>query len=274
MRSKLFGVLVCLLGFGLIAFAGDFPVTVTKIVVDGNISIKTTDILDLVAFNEGDEVTSQMLKEASQAIYDLGWFSDVIPDISDAGTLTFKVTENPVVENIEIAGNTNTEGFTLFGITFFRVPIMTTSKARSLLRENGVKTGKVLNNNSLTNGLQAIMDAYENKGYVLVSIGNVEAKNTLSIQIIEGRVTGNVVTGLSTVPESVALDMIDLPLGECLKASYIQQVMVRLQASVYFSGVDVRAQQGATADSVRLSWSLDERRLIAVSYTHLRAHET
>ncbi len=262
MRCKWLFALVYLLGVSLLAFAADFPITVTEITITGNVNIKASDIKDVIPFDVGDEITSNMLKGASQAIYDLGWFSDVIPEIEDSGLLTFKVRENPVVKKVEVTGNTNTEPFSLFGLTLFEARIMTSNKARSILRDNGVKTGKVLNNNSLTDGLEAIIDNYEDKGYVLVSIGNVSPGETLSIQVIEGKVAGNVVMGLSSVPESVAEDMIDVPLGECIKRSAIQKVMSRLQGSVYFSNVDVRAQQGPTSDSVRLVWSLTERQLI------------
>ncbi len=262
MRSKLLFVLACLLSVGLNVFAADLPITITEIAIDGNKKIETADIMKVVPFNVGDEITSKMLKAASQAIYDLGWFSDVIPEVSDDAVLTFSVTENPVVKEIEITGNANTEEFNLFGLTLFRAPIMSSDKARRILRDKGVKKDKVLNNNSLNDGLKAIIDAYEDKGYVLVSIGRVTPGETLRVQIVEGKVTGNIVTGLSSVPESVAEDMIELPLGECLKSAPIQQVVSRLQASVYFSNVDVKAQQGATADSVRLLWSLTERVLI------------
>ncbi len=262
MRCKLVFVLGCLLSVGLLAFAADFPITVTAIAVDGNLNIKTSDIHEVISLDVGDELTSTMLKKASQAIYDMGWFSDVIPEVDDTGLLTFKVSENPVVEKIEITGNTKKEAFSLFGLTLFEARIMTSNKARRLLRDNGVKKGQVLNNNSLTDGLEAIIDAYEDKGYVLVSIGNVSPGETLSIQIIEGKVTGNAVTGLSSVPERVAEEMIDLPVGECIKRSEIQEVMSRLQGSVYFSNVDIRAKQGTTPDSIRLVWSLTERQLI------------
>ena len=262
MRRSLLLILGCLLIVGLSVTAANFPVTVSGIAVDGNVNIKTSDVMKAITFHAGDEITADQLKSASQAVYDLGWFSDVIPEIDDTGMVTFKVSENPVVKKIEITGNVNTEPFSILGFTLFRTRIMTSDKARSILRDNGVKTGKVLNNNSLKDGLQAVIDAYEKKGYALIMIGKVTPGETLSIQIIEGRITANIVTGLSTVPEKIAEDMIDLPLNECLKKAAIQRVMSNLQGSVYFSNVDVKVQQGGTPDSVRLVWTLTERKLI------------
>ncbi len=267
MRRKLLLILGCLLIFGLSVAATEFPVTVSGVAIDGNVKIRTSDIMKAVPFRAGDKITSDQLKSASQAIYDLGWFSDVIPDVNDKGVVTFKVTENPVVKKIEITGNVNTEPFSILGWTLFRTRIMTSDKARSILRDKGVKKGKVLNNNSLKDGLKAVIDAYDKKGYALIMIGKVTPGETLSIQIIEGRVTANIVTGLSTVPEKIADDMINLPLNQCLKKAAIQQVIARLQGSVYFSKVDVKPQQGATPDSVRLLWTLTERKLIDAPIT-------
>ena len=267
MRRSLLLILGCLLVVGLSVAAANFPLIVSGISIDGNVKIKTSDIVKAIAFHAGDEITSDQLKAASQAVYDLGWFSDVIPEVDDTGMVTFKLTENPMVKKIEITGNVNTEPFSILGFTLFRARIMTSDKARSILRDNGVKTGKVLNNNSLKDGLQAVIDAYDKKGYALIMIGKVTPGETLGIQIIEGRVTANVISGLSTVPEALAEDMIDLPLNECLKKAAIQRVMSNLQGSVYFSNVDVKPQQGGTPDSVRLLWTLTERGLIDTPIT-------
>jgi len=156
---------------GLSVAAANFPLIVSGISIDGNVKIKTSDIVKAIAFHAGDEITSDQLKAASQAVYDLGWFSDVIPEVDDTGMVTFKLTENPMVKKIEITGNVNTEPFSILGFTLFRARIMTSDKARSILRDNGVKTGKVLNNNSLKDGLQAVIDAYDKKGYALIMTG-------------------------------------------------------------------------------------------------------
>ena len=262
MRRSLLLILGCLFIVAFSVAAADFPLTVSGIAIDGNVKIKTNDIVKVITFHVGDEITADQMKAASQAVYDLGWFSDVIPEVDDTGTVTFKLTENPVVKKIEITGNVNTEPFSILGFTLFSTRIMTSDKARSILRDKGVKTGKVLNNDSLKDGLQAVIDAYHKKGYALIMIGKVTPGETLGIQIIEGRVTANAITGLSTVPEKIADDMIDLPVNECLKKAAIQQVMANLQGSVYFSNVDVKVQQGGTPDSVRLLWTLNERELI------------
>lgn len=200
-----------LLAIGVAAFAADFPVTVSAIAVEGNDKISTHDILAVVKFHPGDEITAADLKKASQAIYDLGWFSEVVPSVEDGGKVIFRVKENPVVKKIEISGNDYRESYGLFGVTLFRYPIVSKDKIRSILRDNGVKIGKILNNNSLNDALQAILDAYDKKGYTLIGIGKVIPGETLKIEIVEGKVEENVITGLTDVPVEVAQKMIDIP---------------------------------------------------------------
>jgi len=249
-------------GFFTGARATDFPLTVAEIQVDGNTKIRTQEIRKAVPFHSGDEIIADDLKSASQAIFDLGWFSEVIPEVDEEGIILFHVVENPVVDKVEITGNVNKETIEILGLTLFRVRIMPSDKIRRILRDHGVKKGEVLNNDSLDEGLQAVIDAYDKKGYTLIMVGKVVPGEILHIEIIEGRVTDNVITGLNTVPTEIAQEMIDLPVEECLKKVTIQQVLMRLKASVYFLNVEVTPQQGVMPDSIRLVWTLSERTLI------------
>ncbi|MCK4355807.1 hypothetical protein KAW44_01855, partial [Candidatus Bipolaricaulota bacterium] len=162
---------IMMIGLATAAIAADLPLTVLGIAVEGNVKIQAKEILDVVPFHMGDTINADDLKEASQAIFDLGWFSEVIPTIDDAGSILFRVVENSVLKKIEITGNVNTEPFEIFGVTLFSTPIMPSDKIRGILRDNGVKTNKVLSNKSIEDGLQAVMDEYEKKGYTLIMVG-------------------------------------------------------------------------------------------------------
>jgi len=258
---------VCVVGivvWGIFAVAQtvDFPVVVSKIQITGNVEITSQEILEVVSIHPGDEIGEEDLKAASQAIYDLGWFSEVMPSVDIGGTIVFNVVEYPKVKKIEITGNVNTDAFELFGLTLFRLPIMPPNRVRGILREHGVRTGKLLNNRSLKNGLEAIIDAYDKKGYTLIMLGKVVLEEVLQIEIIEGRITNNLISGLVTVPYDLAQELVDLPLGECLKKTRVQQILTQLNSSVYFSDVEITPQQGASQDSIELLWNLTERTLI------------
>ena len=239
-----------------------FPVTVTRIVFEGLAEIEEKDLLKVVAFEVGDEVRESDLKSASQAIHDLGWFREVMPDVLDDGTITFGLVEYPVIEEIEIAGNVNKRLYGLFGIDLFRLSIMPTSTIKRILRDEEIRKGKVLNRAHLETALMNVISEYGERGYVLIAVGDVTMTEHLSIAIIEGRIAGNLVDGLKTVPNSVADEMIDLDLGEPLLQTRVQQVMLALRNSVFFSNVDVVPQAVGSSDEVILNWSLTERELI------------
>lgn len=262
------GILMTILG-GLVALtiamsaqATDFPVTIEGIDVQGNVEISTKEILGVVPFKSGDEITADNLKAASQAIFDLGWFSEVLPEVDPERVVHFHVVENPIVKKIEITGNITRRPFKLFGFTLFQEPILSSNRIRSLLRTNGVRTGKILNNQSLNKGLEAVLEAYEEKGYALIMLGKVIPAETLQVEIIEGRVTANKITGLVSVPEEVAQAFIDLPLVECVQKEQLNHIMQQLAASVYFSEVSLNAQRGDAPDSFTLIWTLTEQTLI------------
>ena len=248
-------------------YATTFPVHVTKITVHGNVRISTLDIMAVIPFHVGDTITASQLKQASQKIYDLGWFSEVVPSVTDNGEVTFNVKENPVIKKIEITGNINKESFGIFGITLFRTPIMPTDKIRQILRDHGVRDGKVLNNNDLKSGLQAVIDEYDKKGYALIGIGKVIPGTTLQIQILEGKVERNEVTGVSPTLVKLAQQLINVPLNQPVKKAQLQTAVSRLHSSVYFSGVKVSTKPGTTPDTVVLVWNLTERTLITAPVT-------
>ena len=114
MRNRLFGALVlagvALLGGAFVTWGGDlvFPIQITQISIEGNDRVATRDVLEAIPFKVGDTLNEQAdLKPASQAIFDLGWFSEVLPEVAQDGGVSFRVVENPVVEKIEVTGNTN-----------------------------------------------------------------------------------------------------------------------------------------------------------------------
>jgi len=251
-----------LTGLGVCGFAVEFPLTVAGIRVDGSIEIRDRDILQVVGFGKGDQVLEADLKTASQAIFDLGWFSEVVPEVDDAGSITFHLVENPVVREIVITGNVNRRSFELLGIELFDYPLVSSSKIRRILRTHDIREGAVLNVAGLETGLQEVISEYKDQGYVLVMIGEVTVGETLEIEIIEARIGDNVIVGLETVPTSIAEDVIDIPIGEPLQQKALQRVLLSLRGSICFSNVEVLPQPGSDPDVVILLWNLEERKLI------------
>jgi outer membrane protein insertion porin family len=270
MKKALFGALalavIALLGGAFVTQGADvtFPIQITQISIEGNDRVATGDVLKAVPFKVGGILNEQAdLKPASQAIFDLGWFSEVLPEVTQDGRVAFRVTENPVIEKFEITGNTNLRDISVFGVKLFSVRIMQTSKLKQVLREHDIRIGRTFRSGDLRDALDGMVVAYNDRGYVLAMVGDVKVAPTLSIEVIEGHVAGNRVSGLTTVPTEVAAAMIDLPTDRPLLKQELGAVMTRLRESVFFSDVAVTPEAGPTRNSVYLNWGLTERTVLA-----------
>jgi len=263
MKSQILGAFVVLLvGLSAVGWAVQYPVTVSSIDIEGTVKIKDRDVLEAIGFQPGDQVTEADLKNASQAVFDLGWFSEVAPDVGEDGEIRFSVVENPVIRKIVITGNTHRRWYSAFGIRLFSAPILSTSKIQQILYQADVKKRKVLNREALETAMNDVLTEYNDRGYVLVALGDVEIGETLSIEIVEGHVASTTVTGLRIVPAEEAEKLIDLPLGEPIRRIDVQRIMSRINESVYFTSVEVVPQPGPERDSVVLEWKMEERDLL------------
>ncbi len=241
-----------------------FPITVTRVDVEGNDHVSDRDIEKAMALQVGDVLNGYFdLQPTSQAILDMGWFSEVVPELAQDGAVTFRVVETPAIKKLVIVGNTHVRDFDVFGLTLFSARIMPTWKIRQVLRENDIRVGKAFRKSDLQAALEAVVEEYRARGYILVMIGDVQLGETVTIEVIEGRVASNVVTGLSTVPMDFATGLIDLPTDEVLRQVDMTRVSKRLRESVYFSDVDIVPTAGPTSDSVVLNWTLTERVVLA-----------
>jgi len=265
MRRKIPGlVVVALITISAIGWAVQYPLTVLDLSVEGNDGIRRRDILEVVHFEAGDVIEEADLRTASQAIYDLGWFGEVAldRDALEDGDVVFQVVENPVIQEIVITGNVNRRDYRLFGVKLFDAPIMSSNEIRRILRRNDVQKRGVLNPQALMTALEDVIAEYSKLGYVLVSIGEVDLSEILSIEFIELKYSGNLIEGLSTVPESFVEDMIEIPLDQPLQGADFQAAYVNLSQSVYFSHVEYEPQPGMDGDRFRIRWMLEERTLL------------
>jgi len=262
MKRQLMGLALALVAsISVAGWAVQFPLVVTDISIDGNVEIKDQELLDVLSFAIGAEIVEEDVRDSSQAIFDLGWFSEVAPDVTDDGRVIFHVVENPVLKEIVVTGNVNRKTYSLFGIDLFSLRIMPSYMVRQILWRNEVRKRSLINRNSLLTALEEVIEDYNDDGYILVTMGNVEVDETLRIEVIEPLVAGNTITGLSTVPVSIAEAMLDLPLGEPLHKTELQRVTGSLRESIFFESFEVVPEM-LGADSVVLKWTLAERMLI------------
>jgi len=253
--------------FGVEAAWAQQPFVVSRIEIVGNQNIPTHEILKAVGFRAGDTVDAAQVREAAQAIDDLGYFTKVTPELAvEEGEVVvrFKVVEYPKIKHITLLGvpKIDSAGKTLWAILreWFSSPKVSESKIRSILKEHEIRPGKVLNKVKLEKALEEILEEYRKKDLATVQIGQVIPGEDLTIEIQELPVLGHRFAGLITVPEEVAREMITVPVGEVGRYSQIQSSLMRLARSIYFSQVNVVPELGE--GGVWLKWELTERMLL------------
>ncbi|MBU1049127.1 BamA/TamA family outer membrane protein [Candidatus Bipolaricaulota bacterium] len=264
MLRKTMGVLLAALIAGsAIGWAVQYPLTVMRVDVNGNDEIKLRDILKAVPFEVGDEIEEAEIRDASQAIFDLGWFEEVAIDRAalEAGNVVFQVVENPVIRKIVIEGNVNRQDYSLFGVKLFDAPVMSAYKVRQILWRNDVRKRSVLNQDDLNAGLEEVKAEYQKRGYVLISIADVDVAETLTITFMEHLYSGSLLKGLATVPESVVQELVEMPVGQPVRMTDVQRANTALSDSIFFSEFSLEPQIGLDPINVWIRWTLTERKL-------------
>jgi outer membrane protein insertion porin family len=125
---------------------------ITAVSVEGNNAITTDDVLKVMSTKIGDPVVESKIQRDIQAIFDMGYFTDVRVDTRyfiGGVKIIFNVLENPVVKEIEFKGN----------------KIVPTTKLVGMME---TKVGKVLNTKELYGDLGVVNQYYdEDLGYLL-----------------------------------------------------------------------------------------------------------
>ena len=148
---------------------------VSKVDVKGLEKISKEEALKDIPIKEGDQFIPQKAIDGAQKIFQTGLFSSVEPSVDREADNTISVTyiveENPVVNNVEISGNT----------------LFTQEELEKAL---GVKKGEMLNGNVLNPDVNGIIKHYGEEGYTSVRIEsiNVSKDGDVKIGLSEGMV--------------------------------------------------------------------------------------
>ncbi len=243
---------------------------VERITVEGNKHVPLEEIKKAIGFKVGDHVTEEEIKAGGQRVLDLGYFQEVIPDyrkVNEGIEVLYLVQENPLIKEIVIRGNEQYgEGLNLFGLKIpFTSPILKTDRILEILEEHGVAEKKVLNLKKLEEGLRAVLEEYQNKGYTLVSVGDVKLGERLEIELIEAKIERIEITGVDQRLGEIAQGLIKVPLGKPVKIEALQASLQRLNNSIYFErtgAADISFSTGSAPDKLIMTWNLRERKLL------------
>ena len=196
---------------------------ITDIKVEGNQKISKQEILMEVETQVGDKIDNDKLREDLKSIYDLGYFLDIkinFKNYNDGVQLIFQVMENPVIEEIVIEGNKE----------------ITTKKLKKLL---GVKSGKILNVNTLKNGIKGINDYYQKQGFPLGRVVDRRIKNSnqLYLKVNEGRINKIEIKGNKETKEYVIRRELSVQEGQVLNMNKLQRDIRDLYRLGFFKGI-------------------------------------
>ena len=193
------------------------PPSIVNIEVEGNGSIPSQAILEVVSTRIGDPLLEPRLRRDLQAIFDLGYFTDVrfaTPTAPGGIRLVFRVLENPVVNSIEFKGNN----------------VATTE---ALMKVINTETGQVLNTRTVHSDVQAVNQYYnEELGYLRTPTHVTDVAfndGKLVLTVVDGIVVTDVkVTGVSVYPQEQVEKLVRVKPGQLFNRKTLEEDLSKI----------------------------------------------
>src|SRR2546422_980656 len=232
---------------------------VKRIEVAGNAKMTSEQILAAVTETKvGEPFSDEKLRTDVRAINDLGWFADVsVRAEPDPGGMVviFLVTENPVIAETVVEGNT----------------AVSADEIRGAL---GVPTGDVLNLVKMREGARAVQKLYADKGFVLARVADLSIlpaerpdQARLRVRIAEGFVEAVRFEGLRKTQAAVAARYVrETKPGAVFNVNVMQRDLQRLFDAGLFETIRARPEPGTAPDSAVLVIEVKEARTAQASF--------
>lgn len=218
---------------------------ISNIEVMGNQEVVPQHILSVISSKAGEPVDEEKLRQDAEAIYELGFFVATdyrVTDVEDGVNVTFLVQENPVVGEITFTGNTVYSDKQLEDMIF-------------------TKPGMIFNRTFFRNDLQRIKERYQEDGYVMANVADVQITgDVINVVIIEPRVAQIIIQGNKITKTHVVRRYIKLKEGELFNANKLRLSLNRLQGIGFFSDVNINFEPADNPDDVILVLTVEEGR--------------
>lgn len=220
--------------------------TVTEVTVTGNSTIADGDIMSVVKVKPGSALTADAVKQDMQAIYELGYFFDVVTnfaEVPEGVKVVYTVMENPVLADIVIQGNT-------------KVP---TDKLTEILK---LEKGKILNTKTLNENARGIEQYYHDQGYILAKVSDVSMSpaGVLTVSINEGMLEDIKIKGNDKTKDYVITREMKLKPGQPFNAKDARRGMQRVYNLGYFEDVNMKLNPGKEPNAVVLEADVVEQK--------------
>jgi outer membrane protein insertion porin family len=229
------------------AYAADITgKTVTSVTITGNVKVAESTVLGVVKTKPGDTLTADKVKQDLQAIYDQGYFFDVVAnftEVPEGVKVVYTVMENPLLKEIAFKGNTK----------------VTTDKLVSMLT---IKKGEILNSQTLNKNMRDIEQYYHDQGYILAKVSDVamNPSGELTVTINEGMLEGIEVKGNDKTQKHVITREMKLQSGEPFNVKDARRSMQKVYNLGYFEDVNMKLNPGREPNSVVLETSVVEQK--------------
>lgn len=218
---------------------------ITSIEVSGNQEVVTQHILSVVSSKTGESVDEEKLRQDAEAIYELGFFVATdyrVTDVDGGVSVTFLVQENPVVGEITFTGNTVYSSKQLEEMIF-------------------TKPGMIFNRTFFRNDLQRIKEKYQEDGYVMANVADVQIQgDIINVVIVEPKVAQIVIQGNKITKTHVIRRYIKLEEGELFNSNKLRLSLNRLQGLGFFNDVNINFEPADDPNDVILVLTVEEGR--------------
>lgn len=198
--------------------------------VAGLVNVKPETVLAVTRLKPGEIWTADKVRQDLRLIYEIGTFSDVNADFNllpEGVKVVYNVKENPVLKGIVLQGNKKIGKEKL-------LPLLT------------VKTGEVLNSQTVAQNLRAIEEYYKGQGYILAKTGDVNfsPEGTLTLRINEGIVEDIVVKGNTKTKPHVIVREMRTKKGQPFNTKEARRSMQKLYNLGFFEDVNLKIVPG------------------------------
>lgn len=226
---------------------------VTMLEVDGNDQIVTQHILGVVDTKIGEPMDQDTLRKDIEAIYGLGFFSYVdamVDSHMDGAKITYVVTENPVVEEVQFIGNT-------------------VYSDEDLAKQVFTAPGTVFNRVFFRHDLQRIKEKFQDDGYVMMRVKDVEVDGGLvKVYIMEPRIGEIVIQGNRRTKTYVIKRAINLKEGDLFNSMILRHAINKVRGLGYFEDVSVGFEPSAdNPDDMDLILTVQEQKTGKISFS-------
>ncbi|HWR09159.1 MAG TPA: BamA/TamA family outer membrane protein [Sporomusa sp.] len=220
--------------------------TATAVTITGISQVAESTVRGVVKTQPGDTLSADKIKQDMQAIYDLGYFFDVVAnftEVPEGVKVTYTVMENPKLTDIVVKGNTK----------------VTADKIKEQ-----VTTGKdgVLNTRTLNANVRAIEEYYHGQGYILAKVSDVAMSpgGVLTLTINEGSLEGIVIKGNEKTKTNVITREMKVKPGEPFNVKDARRSMQKVYNLGYFEDVNMKLNPGKDPNAVVLEASVVEQK--------------